>query len=71
MLLLMLCGGVSSDDRWGRSVGRSTAGIYRGDFGGRSWRVANGRLDKVNREREEIGDTLEGVPDSEVAEGKC
>lgn len=71
VLLLILWGGVSSDGRWGRSVGRSTAGIYNGDFGGRNWRVVKGRLENVKRERGDIGDTFNGVSESEAAEGKC
>ena len=39
----MLRGGVRGEGRGGRSVGRRTAGVYIGDLGGRSWRVASGR----------------------------
>ena len=41
-----LRGGVSGCERGGRSVGRNAAGMYMGDLGGRSWRVARGREGK-------------------------
>lgn len=40
VLPLRLRGGVRGDCLCGLSVGRSTAGTYIGDFGGRSWIVA-------------------------------
>lgn len=37
-------GGVRGEGRCWRSVGRSAAGTYMGDFDARSWRFASGRL---------------------------
>lgn len=43
-------------DRVGFSVGRSAAGIYMGDFGGRSCRVAKGRFENIEGLRGDEGD---------------
>ena len=57
-----LLGGVRGDERCGRSVGLRAAGTYNGDFGGRSWRVARGRLGKSGALCGEAGDKFRGVP---------
>ena len=58
-----LRGGVSGEARRGRSVGLRTAGTYIGDFGGRSWRVAKGKLGNMKEDRGDEGEKLFGVPD--------
>lgn len=62
VLLFTLRGGVSGDGRWGRSVGRSAAGMYMGDFGGRSCRVGWGKLGNMNEECGDAGDRLLSAP---------
>lgn len=62
-LLFRLCGGVSGDcfaARFGGSVGRSTAGTYKGDFGGRSCPVWTGR-GRLDGARGDVGEALLGV----------
>ena len=54
-------GGVSGEGRCGRSVGRNAAGTYIGDFGGRNWRFASGRLGKVPGLGGETGEMFVGV----------
>lgn len=59
-LLLLLSGGVRGDDRItlrGGSVGRNTAGTYKGDLGGRSCRVWAGRCGG-GPARGEVGEVL-------------
>jgi hypothetical protein len=61
--LSLLCGGVNGDCRntlRGGSVGRNTAGTYRGDLGGRSCRVWTGRC-TGGPVRGEVGEALFGV----------
>ncbi len=67
-LLSLLCGGVDGDcfsTRRGGSVGRRTAGTYKGDFGGRSWRVWAG-ICAGGPVRGEVGDALLGVVVAEL-----
>lgn len=64
----MLCGGVRGDGfvtLRGGSVGRKTAGTYRGDFGGRSCRVWAGRCE-ASMARGEVGEALLGVAVAEL-----
>jgi hypothetical protein len=59
-LLFMLCGGVIGDcfdTRFGGSVGRRTAGTYKGDLGGRSCRGWTGR-GRPAGVRGEVGEEL-------------
>jgi hypothetical protein len=65
----MLCGGVIGDcliTRFGGSVGRRTAGTYKGDFGGLSVRVWTGRGSPAGV-RGEVGEELWGVAFAELA----
>lgn len=66
-LLSLLCGGVKGDCRAlrGGSVGRRTAGTYKGDFGGRSCRVCAGRYGG-GFDRGEVGEELLGVAVAEL-----
>ena len=70
-----LRGGVSGEERGGRSVGLRTAGTYIGDFGPRSWRVARGKLGKMALLLGEDGDWFIGVATVELTgekrEGAC
>lgn len=67
-----LRGGVSGDERSGRSVGRRTAGTYIGDLGPRSWRVARGRLGKTALLLlGDEGDWFIGVARAELTGEKC
>lgn len=64
----MLCGGVRGEGLvtlFGGSVGRNTAGTYRGDFGGRSCRVCAGRCGG-RAVRGEVGEALLGVAVAEL-----
>jgi hypothetical protein len=66
-----LRGGVRGAGRRGFSVGRSAAGIYMGDLGGRSCRVASGRFGNIDALRGEDGDWSMGVPDAESMGENC
>ena len=54
----------------GGSVGRRTAGTYRGDFGGRSCRVCAGTWGG-RVARGEVGEMLAGVPFAELTGEIC
>jgi hypothetical protein len=63
-LLCILCGGVNGEAFTalrGGSVGRKTAGTYKGDFGGRNCRVCRGRGRPLLGDVCEVGDELFGV----------
>lgn len=62
---------MSGDDRWGRSVGRSAAGMYMGVFGGRSWRVGRGKPGNMDEECGDAGDRLLGVPAPDSTGENC
>ncbi len=59
-------GGVRGAARGGRSVGRSAAGIYMGDLGGRIWRWASGTCDNAAAFWIEVGEWVVGVAFPEV-----
>ena len=66
VLPCILRGGVRGDCRCGRSVGRKTAGTYKGDLRAR-WRVANGRFGSMEEFRSDVGEVLSmGVPEAEL-----
>jgi hypothetical protein len=72
-LLSLLCGGVRGDclvTLFGGSVGRNTAGTYRGDFGGLSCRVCAGRCGG-GPGRGEVGEALFGVAAAELTGEIC
>jgi hypothetical protein len=69
----MLCGGVNGEGfvtLFGGSVGRNTAGTYKGDFGGRSCLVCCGRWDG-GPARGDVGDELFGVAVAELIGEIC
>lgn len=66
-----LRGGVRGAGREGFSVGRSAAGMYIGDLGGRSCRVASGRFGNNDALLSDDGDWSMGVPDAEFMGEDC
>ena len=59
------------DTLLGGSVGRSTAGTYRGDFGGLNCRICAGRCDEGRLARGEVGEALLGVAVAELTGEIC